>query len=285
MDSTLNTRMSSSSYGDFVRNARFCGMPGGPVLDDPAYYERNLRRKENHIYFYDIVDQRTQLIFFQLMQDIIRENMSAFYLKDGFDPIVIHINSPGGSAHCGLAIYDFIKNCRVPVTTISEGIAGSAAGLIFLAGNRRIVSENSCVLLHQPSWGCDGQNRLMQDMALNVEKIFDRMIRIIAAETRIGLEEYEDPKERYDYIRRLCEHDYELDETECKVLGVATAVKVEPRLTAENEKKVDELVEKLLKEQDEADLKAKKEEIKVQKKEAKTKKSVKKNSKETEATK
>lgn len=272
--------MISSSYRE-IKNARICG--GSSIGEDPVYFERNLRRKENHIFFYDVVDNETQLIFFQLMQDIIRESMSTLYIKGGYDPIVLHINSPGGSAHCGLAIYDFIKKTGIPVTTIAEGLVASAAGVIFLAGARRVVTENSCVLLHQPSWGCDGQNRLMQDMALNVEKLFDKVIKILMKETTIAIDKT-DAEERYNAVRCLCEHDYEFDCEECLMYGIATATKLEPRLTEENEKKVDEFVEKLLKEQEESEINKIKELKNPVAKKPATKKSTTKKSKEENAT-
>lgn len=280
MDSKVNARMVSSSYREFVRNARMCGMPG-PALDDPAYFSRNIRRKGNHIYFYDEVDEETQLIFFQLMSDCIRENLSQVYFKGGADPIIVHVNSPGGGAHCGLAIYDFMKNCGCPITTVVEGCAASAASFIFLAGERRIVTKDSCVLLHQPSWGAIGQNRLLQDIAHNVEKIFDRMIKIYMAETTIG-KDRETEEDRYAYIRSLCEHDYELDYDECKLLGISNASSAEPQLTEENEKKVEEYVLKLLDEQEVEELKKSKEKAGVKEEKPVEKKKPAKKEKSTE---
>ena len=64
---------------------------------------------------------------------------------DNHDPITIYVNSPGGSADCGFAIYDLFRFVESPIITLCSGICASAAILIFLGGEkgRRYSLEHS----------------------------------------------------------------------------------------------------------------------------------------------
>jgi ATP-dependent Clp protease protease subunit len=67
--------------------------------------------------------------------------------------IFLHINSNGGSLHCGLAMYDIVKNSEIPITGIIEGTAASAATLLFLGCAYKQMTKNSLFLIHQLSSG------------------------------------------------------------------------------------------------------------------------------------
>lgn len=68
-------------------------------------------------------------------------------------PIVLHINSGGGSVYDGIALYSAIKNSPTPVMTIGSGMVGSAALLIFLGGKYRVAYPYTTFLYHSPKWG------------------------------------------------------------------------------------------------------------------------------------
>lgn len=66
-------------------------------------------------------------------------------------PLQVDIFSYGGDAFAGLGIYQQLKGHDAPVTTRVLGVAASAASVIAMAGQERIVPENSAVMIH-PSW-------------------------------------------------------------------------------------------------------------------------------------
>ena len=66
-------------------------------------------------------------------------------------PIKLYINSCGGYTYSGLALVDIIKRSKTPVHTIAIGACMSAAFWIWLAGNKRLVGENSTLLFHDIS--------------------------------------------------------------------------------------------------------------------------------------
>ncbi len=67
--------------------------------------------------------------------------------------INVHINSYGGDVAEGLAIYNTLKNSSKKVTTYCDGFACSAASVIFMAGDERIMNEASLLMIHN-AWTC-----------------------------------------------------------------------------------------------------------------------------------
>jgi ATP-dependent Clp protease protease subunit len=64
------------------------------------------------------------------------------------DTINVHINSYGGEVAEGLAIYNSLKNHPAKVVTICDGFACSAASVVFMAGDERIMNNASLLMIH-----------------------------------------------------------------------------------------------------------------------------------------
>lgn len=62
--------------------------------------------------------------------------------------ITVRINSGGGDLYAGLAIYNRLKAVKGTVTTVNDGLAASAASLIFQAGNKRLMNAGSNLMAH-----------------------------------------------------------------------------------------------------------------------------------------
>lgn len=65
----------------------------------------------------------------------------------------VHINSYGGDVSEGLAIYNTLKSINKNVTTICDGFACSAASVVFCAGDKRVMSDSSLLMIHN-AWTC-----------------------------------------------------------------------------------------------------------------------------------
>jgi ATP-dependent protease ClpP protease subunit len=79
--------------------------------------------------------------------------------------VSVHVFSSGGSASEGLAIYNILSSYSGSVTTIIDGIAASAAGIIFMAGSKRIMPENTLFHMHS-TWGyASGNAEKMRSLA------------------------------------------------------------------------------------------------------------------------
>lgn len=80
----------------------------------------------------------------------------------GKEPIRLRINSPGGSAWVGMAIYSLLKDHKPGVDVVVDGIAASAATVPMLAGRTITVSESGMVMIHRSmtlTFGNQGDHR------------------------------------------------------------------------------------------------------------------------------
>jgi len=110
--------------------------------------------------------------------------------RDPKAPIKIFINSPGGSADDGFAIFDMIKFIEAPVKIIAIGLSASAATLILLAVKKenRVAMPNTRIMIHQPTSGARGTVSDIQITAEEIIKLRERANKIIAEETGQPLE-------------------------------------------------------------------------------------------------
>lgn len=64
----------------------------------------------------------------------------------------VYIDSEGGYVHVGFDIYNYLRSLKMPITTIGRGIVASVATVIFMAGDKRIITEGTDFMIHLP-WG------------------------------------------------------------------------------------------------------------------------------------
>lgn len=70
-----------------------------------------------------------------------------------YSRIVIHINSGGGDMYAGVSIYNRLRELGAEIVTVCDGLAASAASVIFMAGDVRRVFAGSNVMIHSAaSW-------------------------------------------------------------------------------------------------------------------------------------
>lgn len=132
-----------------------------------------------------LLDSRTMLISGPVDDKMLKEaTVRAFAMeaKDPDAPITVFINSPGGSADAGFAIYDMLRFVAPPIRTVVNGLSASAGILIHLAGDsgERYCLPESRFMIHQPSTGGRGQASDLDITAREILKLRDRYNRIIA---------------------------------------------------------------------------------------------------------
>lgn len=80
-------------------------------------------------------------------------------------PIMLFINSFGGSVYDGLSLVDVIKNSKTPVYTICIGSCQSMGLWIWLSGSKRIIGANATLMFHDiTSWVWDKTETLKQEL-------------------------------------------------------------------------------------------------------------------------
>ena len=124
----------------------------------------------------------------------------------GEEPIRIFIDSPGGDADAGYAIFDMIRYVKPPIWTVGMGLVASAAAIIQLASpkERRIGLPNSHYLIHQPLSGIRGVATDIEIHAKELEKLREKINRLIADETGNPFEQVEKDTDR-DYWMNAAE--------------------------------------------------------------------------------
>ena len=96
--------------------------------------------------------------------------------------ISLYINSPGGSAYAGMAIYDTMQYVKPDVRTICIGMGMSAAAMILCGGaaGKRSALPNAKIMIHQGSAGFRGTPTDIEIHAQEVLATRQRMAEVIA---------------------------------------------------------------------------------------------------------
>jgi len=96
--------------------------------------------------------------------------------------IRLYVNSPGGDAYAGLAIYDAMQFVKPDVQTFCIGMAMSAGAMILAGGavGKRHVLPNSKVMIHQGSGGTRGTPADIQIAAREILSLTRRYAEVLA---------------------------------------------------------------------------------------------------------
>jgi hypothetical protein len=175
--------------------------------------ETTVKVEGSHVFFYCDVWEETVTELTTLLTKLEMELLVGAVklgLRDRDVRITLHIMSPGGELYSGLAAMDFIKNMRVHVTTIAEGCVASAASLIFLAGDTRIVRQNAYVLIHQIGSELWGKFEQLKDEMRQCEKLMRQLKKIYMRETEL-------PEKK---LNRLMKRDIYLTYSKCIKYGL-----------------------------------------------------------------
>jgi ATP-dependent Clp protease, protease subunit len=116
------------------------------------------------------------------LANVIAAQLLVLEAEDPEKDISIYINSPGGSAYAGMAIYDAMQYVKPDVRTVCLGMGMSAAAMILAAGapGKRFVLPNAKVMIHQGSGGFRGTPADIQIAAREIQEMTRRMAELIA---------------------------------------------------------------------------------------------------------
>ena len=120
---------------------------------------------------------------------------------DSTDPtkdIQIYFNTPGGSVHAGLGIYDTMQYLNSEVATICTGMAASMGAVLLTAGEngKRSALPHSRIMIHQPMGGAQGQASDIEITAREILKLKKELYMIIANHSGKSFEEVEKDADR-----------------------------------------------------------------------------------------
>lgn len=146
--------------------------------------------------------ERTIIISEEVSPKLTQRVMSSLLWLDSQsdDPIKLYINTPGGSADDGFAIFDLIRFVKAPVYNISFGLNASAGTIILLGApkERRLALPNARIMIHQPSGGSRGRSSDIEITAEEILKLRHRANEVFAEECGRTVKQVEKDTDR-DY--------------------------------------------------------------------------------------
>ena len=198
----------------YIMNKRKRNYIKQDINDDSDDNSTNLVHNiNNHIYFYASVNQHTVLQLNGLIKTL---NTSLLNTKNEYDLnnifIYIHINSLGGEIYAALSSVDTIINSKIPIISIVEGCAASAATLISIVCNERHMTKYSSILIHQLSSGFWGNFTEIKDDVKNLKYLENLTKKIYI--------KYSNKKMSNKYLNKILKHDILWGAKKCKKLNI-----------------------------------------------------------------
>ena len=108
------------------------------------------------------------------------------------DEITVHINSYGGEVAEGLAIHNSLKNHPARVRTVCDGFACSAASVVFMAGDERVMNPASLLMVHNAWTSASGNASQLRKAADDLETISSASAEAYRARVNLSEEELKD---------------------------------------------------------------------------------------------
>ncbi len=130
--------------------------------------------------------------------------------------IQIYFNTPGGSVHAGLGIYDTIQYIKCDVATICTGMAASMGAVLLTAGTKgkRSALKHSRIMIHQPMGGVQGQASDIEITAREIAKLKKELYTIISDHSGNS----------YKKVEKDSDRDYWMTAMEAKEYGMIDEV-------------------------------------------------------------
>lgn len=181
-----------------------------PKAGNDNFYSMN-----NNIYFQDEISLDTADYLKKELREM-EEHLLHVASKYSMDapPIRLHITSGGGSVIAAYSIIDCMGELKVPVHTIVDGYAASAATLISVHGSKRFIKKNASMLIHQVRSGMWGKMAELDDDYKNIKKIHERIKDIYEEKTNLKRNE----------LVKILKHDLDWDAQECLERGLVDEI-------------------------------------------------------------
>ncbi len=150
--------------------------------------------------------------------NIIQAQLLYLESSDPSKDISIYFNTPGGSVHAGLGIYDTMQFITSDIATICTGMAASMGAVLLTAGTKgkRSALRHSRIMIHQPMGGAQGPASDIEITAREILKLRKELYTIIA----------EHSGNTYKKVEKDSDRDYWMTSEEAKAYGMIDEVLV-----------------------------------------------------------
>lgn len=115
---------------------------------------------------------------------------------DDVKSITLVINSPGGDAYSALAIYDLIQSYKehdIKFNTLGTGVVASAATLILAVGDKRALTKNAWVMVHEDVTEASRNDRVstVERKAKHARQLENQWNKLLAKHTKLDAFKWE----------------------------------------------------------------------------------------------
>lgn len=166
----------------------------GP-MSAPFDMQDRVEISDNRIYYYADVSEESVLALNKMVHNQVHKAKVHSAVNDipvqSCGHVKIHIQSYGGSVFSGLSAMDTILEAGkvIPITTVVDGCAASAATFISIAGTKRLMRKNSYMLIHQLSSGFWGKYDEFKDEITNLDQLMSTIRKMYEEYTSVPVRE------------------------------------------------------------------------------------------------
>jgi ATP-dependent Clp protease protease subunit len=151
----------------------------------PMVVEQDGRGERSFDIYSRLLRERIVFLGQEVNDDIANLVAAQLLFLDAEEPgkdIWLYVNSPGGSAYAGMAIYDAMQYVSSDVATVCLGMGMSAAAMILCGGaaGKRYALPNAKIMIHQGSGGFRGTPADIQIAAREILEMTQRMAQLIS---------------------------------------------------------------------------------------------------------
>ena len=173
--------------------------------------EKHISVQDNKIYFYSGVNRNSCVELNKKIGEMESKSLTLSKTLGILPPsIKLFINSGGGSIVSGIASMDTILRTQVPVHTYVDGFSASAATFLTVVGEKRFMSRNSYMMIHQLSSNFWGTYSNFEDEKENLDLMMKTIKDIYKKYTKL-------PMKKLDEILK---HDLMWDAQTCLEYGI-----------------------------------------------------------------
>jgi ATP-dependent Clp endopeptidase proteolytic subunit ClpP len=199
--SNKKNKSSSSSNNDEILNTE----------DQSSNTANTISSFSNHIYFNDDINNNTA---FKLNNALRLMEAKLKTLNIDNIPIYLHLTTNGGIIHSAFSIIDCMNSISLPIYTVIEGFVASAGTLISVSGEKRYISKNAYVLIHELRSGIWGKMSELEEEMTNIKKIQEHLTNIYLEKTSIKKKK----------LNRILKKDVEWNAEEALEFGIADEI-------------------------------------------------------------
>ena len=142
-------------------------------------------KREAELWIYDAIGE-SSLWFDGISANDIRQELAG--MQD-VDTISVHINSEGGDVFQGIAMLNLLRDHSATVKVYVDGLAGSIASVVAMAGDEVIMNQSSLFMIHNPWAGTAGDADELRQLADVLDAGREEIIS--AYQTRVSLDREE----------------------------------------------------------------------------------------------